>query len=665
MIVQTRNGQNLTLGEEINRGGEARIWTVQREPQQLAKLYFTPTAQHEAKLRAMLANPPRQPRDHTAIAWPTDLLYQNGSFLGFLMPRVYDCHSIFRIYNPMLRSKLQEPFSWNAFLHRTARNLAAALELVHARGHVVGDLNESNILVTRDARVTLVDADSFQVRSEQGQLYHCPVAKAEFLPPELNGTDLRSVSRTAEQDHFGLAVLIWYLLMEGYHPFQGVLQRGPSVERVHLYSMERGFFPYHNFRVVPPPNALALTQLHPQLADAFLRAFVNGFRNPAARPGAKEWQQLLIHAEEALVACAENNRHYYHGQLRRCPVCHPIRRRLTLSQRAYGTLVKMEQLARPLPELSPIQHTKLLADKARSVRQSGVERMVSASTFTGRAATAWQQLQPPLAFGARWTALNVAGAAAGFLAILVLRLLLTNWLGLLMVGENALIVDGALFGLVLGDAQWRAFAPQAPKRALRRAGWVLSMGMAALVAAAGGESVTQILPQFVEDGLGNVRPLITGLLLGGLMGSAQWLLLSYHMQRKVWLRGWLMSCLSGWAVAGLGWLVGGAIDLSWRVPFYTQEHLWGNLFGGLIGVFLYGVLTSGWLYGSLRQGGRKQSGWGKKQWRFGSGIWLKRRSLSLPKIQKEAKQWAWSVLLLIVVLSILQGLLAHYTHAPH
>ncbi|MEZ4656723.1 MAG: hypothetical protein R2911_04055 [Caldilineaceae bacterium] len=54
---------------------------------------------------------------------------------------------------------------------------------MHDRGHVVGDLNESNILVTPDARVTLVDADSFQVRAAQDVLHHCTVAKADFCRP--------------------------------------------------------------------------------------------------------------------------------------------------------------------------------------------------------------------------------------------------------------------------------------------------------------------------------------------------------------------------------------------------------------------------------------------------------------------------------------------------
>ena len=55
-----------------------------------------------------------------------------------------------------------------------------------------------------------------------GSYYRCPVGKPEFTPPELQGRLFAHLDRAPEHDLFGLAVLIFQLLMEGTHPFAGV-----------------------------------------------------------------------------------------------------------------------------------------------------------------------------------------------------------------------------------------------------------------------------------------------------------------------------------------------------------------------------------------------------------------------------------------------------------
>src|SRR5712691_4689158 len=78
---------------------------------------------------------------------------------------------------------------------------------------------------TDTALVTLVDTDSFQVcEPHNGVVYRCPVGKPEFTPPELQGCPFAQVDRAPEHDLFGLAVLLFQLLMEGTHPFAGVYQ---------------------------------------------------------------------------------------------------------------------------------------------------------------------------------------------------------------------------------------------------------------------------------------------------------------------------------------------------------------------------------------------------------------------------------------------------------
>src|SRR5262249_36106735 len=226
------------------------------------------------------------------------------------------------------------PSSDSRALPRPARNLAAAVAAVHARGHVIGDLNESNVLASETALVTLVDTDSFQVRDPlTGAIHRCPVGKPEFTPPELQGKAFRQLDRTPEHDAFGLAVLIFQLLMEGAHPFAGIVpgcgDPPPLAERIGagrfphrpprfgLFSLGRRPGGAHRPNPLAPPFEL----LHPELQRLFVRCFVAGHRRPRARPKAQEWQRALEAAEQALLACAANAQHRSGRHLRACPWC--------------------------------------------------------------------------------------------------------------------------------------------------------------------------------------------------------------------------------------------------------------------------------------------------------------------------------------------------------
>jgi DNA-binding helix-hairpin-helix protein with protein kinase domain len=322
MKVQTTHGKLFTLQQTVGSGGEAKIWRVAEDPKVAAKLYHRPSVEREHKLQAMLRNPPHQPKTHLAIAWPTELLYRQGRFVGFLMPNVAGNEPLVNVYNPLRRKQRQPNFTWR-HLHRTAFNLAVAVEGIHGRGHVIGDVNESNILVHPHALVTLVDTDSFQILGEQGALYRCLVGKPEYTPPELQGVNFHQCVRRAEHDHFGLAVLLFQLLMEGFHPFAGVLRTpDPALSRIDLHCIKMGIFPYANPRAAgPPPAAPPFSLLHPALQQLFCTCFVDGHRNPACRPTMRQWQETLEQCETALIVCAANPNHVYSDHLAECPWC--------------------------------------------------------------------------------------------------------------------------------------------------------------------------------------------------------------------------------------------------------------------------------------------------------------------------------------------------------
>ncbi|MGB7274054.1 MAG: GUN4 domain-containing protein [Geitlerinemataceae cyanobacterium] len=316
------NGQPITLGRELGGGGEGKIYPISGYPSVVAKVYHPNqrSVERDRKLRVMYAN---SPGNSTSIAWPLDLLRDpdGTQAIGFVMRRVTRVRPLHDVYNPKTRRQ-QMPFFDYYYLHRTARNLAAAIATIHANGYTIGDVNESNILVSPRALVTLVDTDSFQVCDRRsGAIYRCPVGKPEFTPPELQGEAFAKVDRTPEHDRFGLAVLIFQLLMEGTHPFDGVYlgQGDPPPKEARIAA---GHFPYRpNSPYRPKPFAPPSELLHPQLRKLFWQCFEGGYISPKLRPSAVDWVDALSAAEAELIPCAVNAQHRYGKHLKSCPWC--------------------------------------------------------------------------------------------------------------------------------------------------------------------------------------------------------------------------------------------------------------------------------------------------------------------------------------------------------
>ena len=275
----------------------------------------------------MLENPPEDPvaGAHPAIAWPLDRVYTvyNGvHFKGYLMPRVTGMRPIFSAFNPATRRQ-QTPFFNYLYLHRAARNLASAVKALHHRGYVIGDVNESNVLVSETALVTLVDTDSFQVpHIPSGKAFRCLVGKPEYTPPEIQGRRFANLDRTPEHDLFGVSTLLFQLLLEGTHPFAGIY-RGDGDPPPYEHRILNGRFPFGS-KSVPydlPKIAPPLEILDPLLRQLFLRCFEDGHDNPSIRPTAQAWLNALNEAEKRLKTCSSNPQHYFGEHLSKCPWC--------------------------------------------------------------------------------------------------------------------------------------------------------------------------------------------------------------------------------------------------------------------------------------------------------------------------------------------------------
>lgn len=308
--------RRLELVRSIGRGGEGDVYGLAGDTKKAVKVYKEEKrAAREAKVRAMVRS--RLAQSSNLVAFPEEVVTnRSGKFMGFTMRLVEGFRELHQLYGPKSR-KIHYPKADFRFLVRAAANTARAVGQVHSSTCVIGDLNESGLLVSPEATVALIDADSFQFEAD-GKLYPCLVGKPEFTAPELHGRSLQGVTRTKTHDSFGLSVAIFQLLFMGRHPYAGQ-QKGSDLS---LEQMIAGnLFAYSRRRptgVTPPGILPSLDDFPAEVVDCFERAF--GL-DPAQRPAAAEWVNVLQRLEGHLSRCANDAVHFYPSAAKQCPWC--------------------------------------------------------------------------------------------------------------------------------------------------------------------------------------------------------------------------------------------------------------------------------------------------------------------------------------------------------
>ncbi len=618
MIFYDGQGRRIELGEVVGKGGEATVYRVVSQTSQLAKIYEPePRPNYAGKLGWMVQHTPENPTEHLAhasLAWPDGLLFDSRRRLkGYSMPYIQQTAPLLEVFNPRRRARLLPQFN-RRYLTRTARNLAAALSALHRSGYVAGDLNESNVLVTPTALVTLIDTDSFQVREEKNGIpivHSCPVGKPEYTPPELQGKSLSDIIRHPDHDAFALAVLVFQLLMEGSHPFraQWLAAGDPPPLEVRIAN---GAYPYVTapaYPVLPPQNALGIETLHPWLVELFKRTFVDGHRDPRWRPGPDLWVRALDEAERSLIYCAQG--HFYSSHLGTCPYCSLSEKRNAQAKNARSNrrpqANRAGRRASPFRSAGSYTNPRPAAATAAAAPPKATIGAASANLGnTGPVAAGFGFGRPGTAGGGRSPAgrQNIGVSSPSLSANLlngVLRMALNNAPGVAAkVAGVSSLGSGSFFGFPssgMSNVGVLRSRPIVPPGAMKN--WLRQRAYKSLA-------------------VGGVQGALVGALPGALIGMINW--------STGDALAWSLLFSIGGAAGGLlrGWKPGhqlaAVIDrtIGWKIFWQTLGLLTGIVIGGLIGLlFIWAVFP--FILG-LVFGGQLGLYVGRKLWQVGSSV---------------------------------------------
>lgn len=332
------NGNIIRTIGNPSSGGEGDVYDVEGNPDLVVKIYNdkkrNPDKQDEyneliTKIQAMC-----DICDDTIMqraGWPQQIVYLNGDPMGFTMNKIKYCNTFHQLADTIDRKEKFADNNWKYSLY-VAYNLACAVNALHQKGVVIGDINESNFLIGNrtvaekngvfdfkdNGIVYCIDCDSYQVEYN-GKFYLCRVGKREYTSPELSIIMKQEQKkyheigvRTKNHDNFGLAVLIFQLLMLGRHPYMGIGTPGYVTEAIN-----GGYFVFGKNagrnQVYPPIPSEMYSTIYYSLNDEVRALFEQAFSHDTSvkRPTAEEWIKVLKGQIAELLQCSVDKSHFY------------------------------------------------------------------------------------------------------------------------------------------------------------------------------------------------------------------------------------------------------------------------------------------------------------------------------------------------------------------
>ena len=321
----------------IGSGKSGTIYRIERLPGTVVKLYLGPSdgEHYKEKILAMLSAAPnlsefsRNGKTFVQIAWPTGIAYDpQGACVGFSMPEI-DLRTATSLDNAIQRKMRKRraipEFYGNRIL--LATNLAAVLAELHSLGHFVIDLKPQNLrFYPATWYMAILDTDGFSIGGRKR--FYGDAVTPDFVAPESSGASASALG--LQHDLFALATIIFQLLNNGVHPFQG-RDNQPSLPKDQQSRIDTGLYAYG--LKTDPRVSPSISSIHTSFEDDTRRLFDRAFLTSNDRPLASEWRDHLraLIDSRVLVQCTSNPDHAHFSK--GCGLC-DLERRLATSPAA-------------------------------------------------------------------------------------------------------------------------------------------------------------------------------------------------------------------------------------------------------------------------------------------------------------------------------------------
>ena len=324
MILTTEAGEILETGVELGEGTDGFVYSVRSDPYRCVKVYRQNVPDNMDRLDALLDHeftPLAQTRFAPHLAWPQGTVVDtNGERCGFVMPLLdtTSWHPISDLFHPAERLRLLGALNDWVTLVQVAERLADLMAQLHRCEIAIGDISDSNVLVSRTGQVCLLDCDSFGFFTVDGRPYAPPRVSPTYCPPP-------SVTDPVRVDEWVLATITVRLLLCGNHPFDGY-PVGWSDDDDPPGPSGNATAGRHILTTVPSLEQSA-NVVEPAVLSRGIRRLARrtfgDYPNPpdGGSASALEWSSELGRVARYATACSVNPRHRYDFERPRCPWC--------------------------------------------------------------------------------------------------------------------------------------------------------------------------------------------------------------------------------------------------------------------------------------------------------------------------------------------------------
>lgn len=278
------NPQSITY-QTSSAGFQAKIY----QPQWLTASYF------EDKAKRMLEKPVK----HEGICWPVDLLRNSaGEFVGVLMPAAEGYQLKQRL---MSQQGLEDCFpNWNRKqLTHLAKVILEKIEVLHQHNVIFGLVNSASIFVKDEDHVYFTEMDTYQIEG-----YPIMAQERVLLAPELQNAPDGVRLYTKQQDYFGIAVLVFMILMPGKFPYNKGKNKdvAESVKNMSFAFRYGNKGEEHGTREYFGSWRFVWSHLGNDLKHAFYNTFQREqlYSLPEKRKSARYWYQRISELEREL-----------------------------------------------------------------------------------------------------------------------------------------------------------------------------------------------------------------------------------------------------------------------------------------------------------------------------------------------------------------------------